>query len=162
MHCNILCKTKCVTKRDYLWPLPTMSPFQDHGGKLGSNIHERDITAVKRIERSLSDWVHLNNVGLCPFWEILRHLSIPQIRNFGQGSAHDSSKMEACYKIGKSWHGKVLKILAIIHKEHIRVDFDPKIFKYTEENKWIPTESVNLVMHNLKICYALFDMTFHA
>ena len=101
----------------------------------GINIHGREITTEKRIERSLSDWVHLNNVGLCPSWGISRHLSIPQICNFGQGSAHNSPKMEACCKFGKSWHGNVLKILATIHKKHIRVDFDPKNFRYTEENK---------------------------
>ena len=50
----------------------------------GINIHGREITTEKRIERSLSDWAHLNNVGLCPSWGISRHLSIPQIHNFGQ------------------------------------------------------------------------------
>ena len=67
---------------------------------------------------------------LCPSWGILRHLSIPQIPNFGQGSADNSPKMEACCKFGKSWHGKMSKILATIHKKHIRVDFDPKNFRY--------------------------------
>ena len=113
-----------------------MSHFQNHFGKLGSTAYLHGINIHEKIvERSLSDWVHLNNVGLCPSQGILRHLSIPQIRNFGQESAHDSPKMEACCKFGKFWDGKMSKFLATIHKKHIRVDFDPKNFRYPEENK---------------------------
>ena len=62
-------------------------------------------------------------IGAVP---ILRHYFIDQICNFGQGSAHDSPKMEVCCKFDKSWHGNFSKFWLLHTKSILGLILTPK------------------------------------
>jgi len=59
-------------------------------------------------------------------------LKSPQICNFGQGSACDSPKMEASCEFDKS---SLQQVPWKSVGRHIRLDFDPKKFRYSEVSK---------------------------
>lgn len=56
---------------------------------------------------------------------------------------------------------QLLQTVFVAHRQ-IRVDFGLKKIRYHDMHKKIPGESVDLVVHNHKIQYALFNTVFHA